>query len=552
MFDKSHKIYSDNASIRNLPTLRRGETNEAFAQVQNFLQRFGYLSPDEEFEKARLDDPTGRAIRLYQQFFGLAETGDLDDNTRELMSVPRCGMPDYPLTAFSTIGPWTRRNISYRFGTLTGDVTNNVARGAILRAFNSWQGSGVGLTFSQVASNEDIEVEWRPASDPDHDMRGGILAHADFPPGFSINTTGLPLPLHFDDSEHTWVDGSVVGGIDIETISVHEIGHCLGLLHTGVDGSVMFPSVSPNSTNRNIQTDDLAAIRSLYPPNGSLHTAASWGTGRYDVFGLSANGDVLQLWWNGRWNRSNLGNGFGSDRFVGQLAAASWGPNRLDVFGLGQTGNVLQLWWDGQWHWNDLGNGFAGTRFLGPISATSWGPGRYDVFGYDENGNILQLWWDGSWHWNNLGNGWGVRDLQIGQVAAASWGSNRIDLFSLRRNGEVLQLWWNGRWNWSNLGNSFSGNRFAGPLTAASWGSDRLDVFGFAPNGDVLQLWWNGGWNWSNLGSQFTGDRFVGLLAATSWGRNRLDVYGLGESGNVLQMWWNGQRWNWNHLGSMQ
>lgn len=551
MFERINHIHSENKIIRQLPNMVAGEKNSEFPQVQQFLQRFGYLSLDANFELARLDDPTMDAIRLYQGFYGLEETGVLDEDTRELMSLPRCGVPDLLITAFSTIGPWNRRNLSYRFGALTTDVTNNITQAAVQRAFGSWQAAGVGLRFNPVATNEDIQVEWRPANDPDHDMRGGVLAHADFPPGFSINTARLPLPLHFDDTEHTWVDGAVAGGFDIETIALHEIGHCLGLLHTGVAGSVMFPSVSANSTNRIIRADDLSAIRSLYPPNGSLNAAASWGVNRYDIFGLADNGDVLQLWWNGRWNRSNLGNGFSGDKFTGQLTAASWGAGRLDVFGLGENGNVLQLWWDGKWHWSDLGNGFSGTRFLGPISATSWGQGRYDIFGYDENGNILHLWWDGQWHWSNLGNSWRVRDIQIGQVAAASWGHNRIDVFSLRRNGEVLQLWWDGQWHWSNLRNGFSGSRFSGPLTAASWGRGRLDVFGTATNGDVLQLWWNGRWNWSNLGNSFSGDRFVGLLAATSWGRRRLDVFGLGESGNVLQMWWN-NRWNWSNLGGMQ
>src|SRR5918996_1202512 len=86
------------------------------------------------------------------------------------------------------------------------------------------------------------------------------------------------------------------------------------------------------------------------------------------------------------------------------LTAASWGEGRYDVFGLGQSGNVLQLWFDGSWHWSNLGNGFSGDRFVGPLTAASWGEGRYDVFGLGQSGNVLQLWFDGSWHWSNLGN----------------------------------------------------------------------------------------------------------------------------------------------------
>lgn len=116
------------------------------------------------------------------------------------------------------------------------------------RAFATWAAAGVGLTFSEVAQNQnpDIVIEWRQAADPDHSMVGGVIAHADFPPGCSVIVINPPLPLHYDDQEHTWVDGAVANGFDIETVALHEIGHCLGMLHTNVNGSVMFPLVSPN------------------------------------------------------------------------------------------------------------------------------------------------------------------------------------------------------------------------------------------------------------------------------------------------------------------
>ena len=149
---------------------------------------------------------------------------------------------------------------------LTDQVDNNVARDAVLRAFNTWTAAGVGLTFTEVTQdqNPDIFIEWRQAADPDHSMVWDS-AHADFPPGFSIIVTDPPLPLHYDNEEHTWVDGAIANGFDIETVALHEIGHCLGMLHTTVSGSVMFPSVSDNLTLRALQSDDLDGIRNLYP-----------------------------------------------------------------------------------------------------------------------------------------------------------------------------------------------------------------------------------------------------------------------------------------------
>jgi hypothetical protein len=193
------------------------------------------------------------------------------------MAAARCGLPDLlagPSPFFSTRCPWNRRNLTYAFGNLSSDVVGNVARAAVRRAFNTWAAAGVGLSFTEVATNAnpDIFVEWRQANDPDLSMVGNTLAHADFPPGCTVVINPPngrpPQPVHFDDSEHNWADGAAANSFDIETVALHEIGHCLGLQHTTVRGSVMFPSVSSNFTLRALQPDDNAGIRALYPSTG--------------------------------------------------------------------------------------------------------------------------------------------------------------------------------------------------------------------------------------------------------------------------------------------
>jgi hypothetical protein len=498
--------------------------------------------------------PATQAHAAFQHRPGLGQVSDLSNVRPNIISEARCGVSNPSPTDFVTIGRWPRRTLTYSIGFITTDVDEAVGGAAIRRALDTIENAGVGLRFREVPAGGDLRFFWQPANVPGNDLRGTTIARADFPPDFSINTNSLPLPISFDDTEHTWADGAVRGAFDIETVALHEIGHTLGLLHNGIRDSVMFPSVSTNSTKRTLHPDDLRALRSLYPPLVTLDAAASWAPNRYDLFGLDDAGNVSQQFWINRWFRANLGNGFSRGSFRGQLTAASWGINRLDVFGLGPDGQVYQMWWNGRWHWSILGNRFPGTRFVGPISAASWGPNRYDIFGFDIFGRILQLWWDGRWHWSILGNGWGNGSLQLGTIAATSWGRRRLDVFTLRENGEVLQLWFDGRrWHWSNLGNRFTGTRFAGPLTAASWGTGRIDVFGLSPDGNVLQLWFDGRrWNWSNLGNAFAGgDQFVGKLTAASWGPGRLDVFGLNENGDVLQLWFDGRRWNWSNLGPM-
>jgi hypothetical protein len=172
-------------------------------------------------------------------------------------------------------------------------------------------------------ANPDIFVEWRQANDPDLSMVGSTLAHADFPPGCTVVVNppnGMPpQPVHFDDSEHTWVDGAAANSLDIETVALQEIGHCLGLQHTTVTGSVMSPTVSPSvwtpkGSARNPPTTKIHASigghsQEVDCVTGRLGHCLRRGPndrGRTDdaVLALDRHGDMLAvrwalLWWPG-------------------------------------------------------------------------------------------------------------------------------------------------------------------------------------------------------------------------------------------------------------
>jgi hypothetical protein len=256
------------AAIKSARSLSRGQQDPAFKAVQDFLARFGYLRAN-TFSDAQLDDPTAEALARYQRRHGLAPTGAFDDRTRESMTTHRCGMADLDNgVAFVTRCSWPNPNLTFAFEDGTNDVAGAGEFQAVRNALATWAAAAP-LTFTEVgrSQNPDVAIDWRPANDPDHSMVGGVLAHADFPPGCGVITNALPKPVHFDDSEHQWVVGAVVNGFDVETVGLHELGHILGLQHSDVAGSVMFPTVSSNFTKRALTADDLAGIRQLYPPH---------------------------------------------------------------------------------------------------------------------------------------------------------------------------------------------------------------------------------------------------------------------------------------------
>ena len=241
-----------------------GERKSGIEHVQNFLARYGYIE-EGCCEPDQLDEETSAGIVKYQHFHKLPTTGNFDEVTRKQMTIARCALPDMSHGIdFAVMCSWAKWSLRFAFETGTGDCVGEFA--AVRKAFKSWA-AAVPLTFTEVALNAspDILIDWRPANDPDHSMVGGVLAHADFPPGCSIITNSLPKPVHFDDSEHTWSIGAVANAFDVETVALHELGHIIGLAHSNVAGSVMFPSVSSGTTKRVLTADDITGAQSLYP-----------------------------------------------------------------------------------------------------------------------------------------------------------------------------------------------------------------------------------------------------------------------------------------------
>jgi hypothetical protein len=63
-----------------------------------------------------------------------------------------------------------------------------------------------------------------------------------------------------------WRDGpGSEGSVDLQGVACHEIGHSLGLGHSGVSGATMLPAISGSGVSaRSINTDDALGLRSIY------------------------------------------------------------------------------------------------------------------------------------------------------------------------------------------------------------------------------------------------------------------------------------------------
>jgi murein L,D-transpeptidase YcbB/YkuD len=64
------------------------------AEAVDYLKEYGYIDTAEETNSVIDSTSLSDAVKKFQEFAGLDETGILDSETQELMKTPRCGMDD--------------------------------------------------------------------------------------------------------------------------------------------------------------------------------------------------------------------------------------------------------------------------------------------------------------------------------------------------------------------------------------------------------------------------------------------------------------------------
>jgi hypothetical protein len=63
--------------------------------------------------------------------------------------------------------------------------------------------------------------------------------------------------------------GDPTTGYDFESIITHEMGHFLGLAHSGDNKATMYAHYMSSTSMRTLTADDVAGLCSIYPPNGT-------------------------------------------------------------------------------------------------------------------------------------------------------------------------------------------------------------------------------------------------------------------------------------------
>ncbi|XP_043115156.1 matrix metalloproteinase-28 [Puntigrus tetrazona] len=307
------------------------------ARAQGFLERYGYLSEENEPHSA---DEVKSAIREFQRLSQLPVTGGLDRVTLEKMSSPRCGVQDVwgQEVIGSLTGPrlrrrrsaqtgekWHKRHLTYRIMNWPHNLFPSQVHMAVKTAFQLWSNVS-GLIFQELQQGpSDIRLAFFEGEHNDgtgnaFDGPGGALAHAFFP---------FRGEAHFDLSERWTLNG--LKGHNLFLVMAHEIGHTLGLLHSPVRHALMSPYYKKRSSNALLSWDDITAVQQLYgrPAGGSAQqtvgralrwVSRNWQTspgpeggsftlqycrGSFDAITVGENGTVLVFQGHRFWTVSN-------------------------------------------------------------------------------------------------------------------------------------------------------------------------------------------------------------------------------------------------------
>ncbi|EFJ10383.1 hypothetical protein SELMODRAFT_128150 [Selaginella moellendorffii] len=291
------------ADLLSLVDAHKGDSKPAIQKLKSYFVDFGYLGNSTLTADLSFDDALEAAVRLYQQNFRLPVTGNLDSATIAQLVTPRCGGIDvdpsgvsqmlqnltHPGTShfvkhysfFPGTPRWvSKRSLTYAFDQSTTSLASGIPltslRTAFSRGFQRWANI-VPLTFTETSSisSADIVIAFAGFDHGDRhpfDGQMGVLAHAFAPEDGRF---------HLDSSESWSVNvrsATSLAAIDLESVVTHEIGHLIGLGHSGDSAAIMFPSIAPRQIKTAFGQDDIDGAQALYGANPNFVPGSTAGT----------------------------------------------------------------------------------------------------------------------------------------------------------------------------------------------------------------------------------------------------------------------------------
>lgn len=171
---------------------------------------------------------------------------------------------------YSFFGPrWKKNNLTFSFMNYDLENFNDVQiKKAFIQAIDIWVKYAPNLSITEsLDSNADIKIGFFSNSHGNHSVckkgfNSTIYAHTFEPPSGFINND-INGQIHLNSKINFTLDPNNHEAIDLVTIFAHELGHALGIDHSGYLDALMKDSCT--LPHRYLGEDDITAIQRLFP-----------------------------------------------------------------------------------------------------------------------------------------------------------------------------------------------------------------------------------------------------------------------------------------------
>lgn len=159
----------------------------------------------------------------------------------------------------------------------SADIADDSESVAIRQAFLAWQSAASSsLTFTEDLTANAARTDWGAddihlilfdETDSSGFFTGSSSVVAVTPVSFNpVNGEIIDADIIFNGDDHTFSTDAAGGTFDVQGVATHEIGHFLGLDHSGIGAATMYPFVANQLTvQRGLSADDVAGVTDLYP-----------------------------------------------------------------------------------------------------------------------------------------------------------------------------------------------------------------------------------------------------------------------------------------------
>ena len=90
--------------------------------VLKYLNTFGYLNAQDNAIKHVDTTNLSNAILLFQEYYGLDTTGQINNATLKLINTPRCGVKDDIFSFSTTAYKWKKKPIKWDYVVVNNEV----------------------------------------------------------------------------------------------------------------------------------------------------------------------------------------------------------------------------------------------------------------------------------------------------------------------------------------------------------------------------------------------------------------------------------------------